>query len=116
MRRVTQFVDIGRFYGLGEARPAASRFEFVGRSEQRLARHNIDIDTRFLVIQIFSSSGTLSLVLLRYAILLRRELLDRFVTLGKLSHFLLLGRDLLDVTSHNVTPNVGPIDTLVHSL
>src|SRR6476469_176168 len=72
MRSVPQFVDIGRFYGLGEARPAASRFEFVGRSEQRLAGHNIDIDARFLVIQIFSSSGTLGFALLRYAILLWR--------------------------------------------
>ena len=38
-----------------------------GRREQRLAGHNIDVDARFLVIQIFSGSGGLGAVLLRYA-------------------------------------------------
>src|SRR5262245_20969431 len=73
VRGVPEFVDVVRFNGLGEARPAASRFKFVGRSEQRLARHNIDVDARFLVIQIFPASGGLRAALLRYAILLRRE-------------------------------------------
>ena len=90
VRSVLQFVDVGRFNGLGEARPAASRFKFVRRSEQRLAGHDIDVDARFLVIQIFSGSGALGAVLLRYAILLRRELSDRLVALGELSHFVLL--------------------------
>src|SRR5215813_12289094 len=73
VRGVPEFVDIDRFNGLGEAGPAASRFKFVRRSEQRLTRHNIDVDARFLVIQIFPASGGLRAVLLRYAILLRRE-------------------------------------------
>ena len=73
MRGIPEFVDIGRFNRLGEARPAGSRFKLVGGCEQRLTRHNIDVDARFLVIQIFAGSGGLRAVLLRYAILLRRE-------------------------------------------
>ena len=49
VRGVSQLVDVGRFNGLGEARPAGSRFKLVGGCEQRLTRHNIDVDARFLV-------------------------------------------------------------------
>src|SRR5262245_56194347 len=73
VRGAPKFVNIVRFNGLGEAGPAASRFKFVERSEQRLAGHNIGIDARFLIIQIFPASGGLRAVLLRYAILHRRE-------------------------------------------
>src|SRR5262249_17895619 len=58
----------------------------VGRREQRLAGHDIDIDARFLVIQIFSASGGLGAVLLRYVILLGRELSNCVVVFTELSH------------------------------
>src|SRR5262245_13235253 len=69
LRGVPQFVDILRFNRFGETGPAASRIKLVGRGEQRLAGHNIDVDARFLVIQIFSGSGGLGAVSLRYTIL-----------------------------------------------
>ena len=53
--------------------PVPYCFKLVGGCEQRLTRHNIDIDARFLVVQIFPGSGGLGAVLLRYAMLLRRE-------------------------------------------
>src|SRR5262247_445835 len=73
VRDVTQLVDIGWFNGLGKTGPAGSRFKLVGGCEQRLTRHNVDVDARFLVIQILPGSGGLRAVLLRSAILLRRE-------------------------------------------
>src|SRR5262245_22649367 len=94
VRGVPQFVDIVRFNRLGEAGPAASRIKFVGRREQRLAGHNIDVDARFLVIQIFSGSGDFGAVLLRYVILLGRELSNRLVVLAELSHWFLLSRTI----------------------
>src|SRR5712671_7851055 len=42
-RTVRELVDIGRLNGLGEAGPPASRLKLVGRSEQRLARYDIDV-------------------------------------------------------------------------
>ena len=56
VRRVAQFVDVGGLDGLGEARPATARFELVRRGEQRLARYDVDIDTRLLVVQIFAGA------------------------------------------------------------
>src|SRR5215475_6964357 len=83
VRGVPQFVDILRFNWLGEAGPAATRIKLVGRREQRLARNDIDIDARFLVIQIFSGPGDLGAAFLRYAILLGRELSNRVVVLAE---------------------------------
>src|SRR5215470_2800718 len=103
VRGVPQFVDIRRFNGLGEAGPAASRIKFVGRREQRLARHNIDVDARFLVIQIFSGSRRFGAVLLRYVILLGRELSNRLVVLAELSHWFLLSRTYRKALSLSIT-------------
>jgi hypothetical protein len=64
---------IFRLDRLGEARPTRAAVELVNRGEQRLTRDNIDVDARLLVIQILPGSGGLRAVLLRYAILLRRE-------------------------------------------
>src|SRR5262245_49907644 len=86
MRGVPQFVDILRFNGFGEAGPAAPRIKLVGRCEQRLAGHDIDVDARFLVIQIFSGSGGFGAVLLRYLILLGRELSNCVVVFAELLH------------------------------
>ena len=72
-RSVAQFADVCGLDRLSEAGPAATRFIFVGRGEQRLARYDVDVDARFLVIQIFAGSGALGAALLRYAILLGRK-------------------------------------------
>src|SRR5262245_39593442 len=88
VRGVPQFVDILRFNGFGEAGPATSRIKLVGRRKQRLTGHDIDIDARFLVVQILPGSGGLGAALLRYAILLWRELSNRIV-LVELSHVFL---------------------------
>src|SRR5262245_29515517 len=103
VRGVPHFVDIRRFNGLGEAGPAASRIKFIGRREQRLAGHNIDVDARFLVIQIFSGSGSFGAVLLRHVILLRRELSNRLVVLAEISHWFLLCRTHTKALSLSIT-------------
>src|SRR5512134_2024317 len=92
MRRVPNFVDVGGVDGPGEARPAGARVELVGRSEQRLARHDVDVDARFLVMQILPGSGDLGAALLRYAILLRGELRDRVAVFGERLHSCFLRR------------------------
>src|SRR5262245_65862442 len=103
MRAVSQFIDILRFNWLGEAGPAASRIKLVGRREQRLAGHDIDVDARFLVIQIFSGSGGLGAVLLRYVILLGRELSNCVVALADLSHLFSPYQTYTKVLSFSVT-------------
>src|SRR5262245_48295367 len=103
VRGVSQFVDILRFNRLGEAGPAASRIKLVGRREQRLAGHDIDVDARFLVIQIFSGSGGLGAVFLRYVKLLGRELSNRVVVLAELSHLFSLYRRYTKVLLFSIT-------------
>src|SRR5262245_51544323 len=103
VRGVSQFVDILRFNGLGEAGPAASRIKLVGRREQWLARYDIDVDARFLVIQIFSGSGNLGAALLSYTILLGREVSNRLVVLAELSHFVSPYQRQTKVLSFSVT-------------
>src|SRR5688500_2824580 len=70
VRRVPDFVDVGRIDGLREARPAGARVEFVRRGEQRLAGYDVDVDTRLLVIEILPGSGGLGAASLRHAMLL----------------------------------------------
>src|SRR5262245_42370968 len=102
VRGVSQFVDILRFNRLGEAGPAASRIKLVGRREQRLAGHNIDVDARFLVIQIFSGSWSLGAVLLSYMILVGRELSNCVVVLAELSHLFSPCRTYTKVLSFSI--------------
>ena len=47
---VFEFVDIFRHDRLGEARPAGAGIELVGRSEQRFAGNDVDIDPWRLVV------------------------------------------------------------------
>jgi hypothetical protein len=90
VRGVAQLSDVGGLNRLGEARPAASRFVFVGGGEQRLARHDVDVDARLLVVEIFAGSGHLGAAVLGDAALLRRELRYGFRALPVRLHFLLL--------------------------
>src|SRR5215471_5909978 len=87
---VRELLHVGWINRLGEGRPAAPGVELVGRSEQRLARHDVDVDTRLFVVQIFSTSGAFRRALLRYAILLRGKPGDGVWVLSVGWHLLLL--------------------------
>jgi hypothetical protein len=69
---VLQFVDVSGLDRLGETWPATPRFKFVGRGEQWFPGYDVDVDARFLVIQIFAGSGNLGAALLGDAILFGR--------------------------------------------
>eukprot|EP01038_Epipyxis_sp_PR26KG_P003412 gene3412-4862_t len=58
MADIAQFVHMRRHDRLGETRPAATRLELVGRRKQRLARDDVDIDARRVVVQVLARSGT----------------------------------------------------------
>src|SRR3546814_12718230 len=62
--RIAQLVHMCRLYGLGETGPAAAGLELVGGREQRLARHDVDIDPSFLVAEILATSRALGSALL----------------------------------------------------
>jgi hypothetical protein len=81
MRVVPQFVDICRYDRLGEAWPAGAGIKLVGRSEQRFAGNDVDIDARLFVVVIFPRERALSTTLLGYPILRRGKLPDSFVSL-----------------------------------
>src|SRR3954471_14757525 len=83
---VFQLVDIGRIDRLRKTGPTASRFEFVGRSEERLAGDDIDINPGLLVVQIFAGSRRFGGALLSHAILLGRQLADSLFVLAELRH------------------------------
>src|SRR5258708_2851876 len=85
-RGVLQLVDVGRLDRLGEARPAAARFEFVGRREQGLARHDVDVDAGLLVVEIRAGAGALGAALLGHAILLGRQAGNGFLGLAIIGH------------------------------
>src|SRR5262249_25694425 len=55
--RRSQFLYVGGVDWLGDAGSATPRFELVGRSEQWLTGHNVHVDTRFFVVEIFASAG-----------------------------------------------------------
>src|SRR5215813_259700 len=93
-----------RLERLGEARPTRAAVELVNRGKQRLTRHNIDVDARLLVIQILPGSGGLRAVLLRYAILLRREPRESVRVLAEFSHCFLL---VSDVNRRNFESSCG---------
>ena len=63
--------------GLGEGRPAAARIVLRVADEQRLARHDIDIDACIEMVVVFAGKGTLGAILLCHAILLRCQPGDR---------------------------------------
>src|SRR5215471_6429906 len=86
MRRVSQLAYVGRLDRLCEAWPTASRFIFIGRSEQRLARYDVDVDAWFLVIQIFAGAGALGAALLGHPILFRRQSGNGFRGLAIIGH------------------------------
>src|SRR5687767_7622107 len=69
---VRALVHVGRIDRLREARPAAPGVELVGRGEQRLPRHDVNVNAGFVVVEIFSAPRKFGRGLLRYAILLRR--------------------------------------------
>src|SRR5690606_6075124 len=97
VRGVPQLLDVRRLEGLGETRPAASGFEFVGGSEQRLTRDDIDVDPRLVVVQVFAGPGRLGAALLGYAILRRGEPGDHVRVLSEFLHYRLLEAQQLNM-------------------
>src|SRR3546814_349873 len=89
--RIAQLVHMCRLYGLGETGPAAAGLELVGGREQRLARHDVDIDPSFLVAEILATSRALGSALLCDAILFRRQLGDSSLVFLVFCHGILLG-------------------------
>src|SRR5439155_11592011 len=59
----------------GETRPAAAAVEFIERSEERFTGHNINVNTRRVIVPIGIVERRFGPTLLRDVILLRRELL-----------------------------------------
>src|SRR5206468_4962482 len=92
VRIVVPLADVGRLDRLGEARPAAARFVLVRGGEERLARHDVDVDAGLLVVEIFAGSRPLGPALLRHPILLRGELGYDLRILAVCLHSLLLAR------------------------
>src|SRR5579875_1703520 len=86
MRRIAHLVEVVRLNGPGEARPATSRLVLVGRGEEGLARYDIDVDARLLVMEVFARAGTLGAILLRHAVLLWRKPRNGFCGLAIVAH------------------------------
>src|SRR5262245_25498834 len=86
VRHIAQVLDVGRLDRLREARPAAARFILVGRSKQRLARDDINIDAGLLVVEIRAGARALGAALLGDAVLLRRQLGDGLGILAVVVH------------------------------
>src|SRR3990167_3828028 len=84
VRAVAQLVHICCNDGLGEAGPARTRVEFVGRGEQRLSRHDIDVDAWFLVVIILPREGPLGARLLGDVALLGSKEINSFLRLFEL--------------------------------
>ena len=74
VRHVLELRDVGGLDRLGEARPPASRFIFVGRCEQRLAGDDVDVDAGLLVVQQRAGPGPFRAALLRHIELFGGEL------------------------------------------
>src|SRR5215831_10865373 len=74
VRDVPELLDVRPLDRFREARPAAARFVLVRRGEERLARHDVDVDAWLLVVQVLARSGTFGAALLSDAVLLRGEL------------------------------------------
>ena len=51
--------------------PHNPRFKLIRRSEQRLARHDVDVYAGLLIVPVLCRFGPFGAALLRYAILLR---------------------------------------------
>ena len=73
VRSVAELVDVGRHDRLRETRPAAARLELVGRSEQRLARDDVDVDAGLLIAEVGAATGAFGRVLVPCATV-RRQL------------------------------------------
>ena len=65
---IAQFIHVRRFNGFGETGPSTAAFVFVGRGKQRLARDDVDVDARFLVVQKRTGAGAFGAALLGHAI------------------------------------------------
>src|SRR5260221_2337773 len=105
---VRTFMHVGGIKGLGEAGPAAAGVELVGRREQRFTGHDIDVDARFLVVQILPGTREFSRSLLRDAILLPWKGRNGFGVFPVRGHFLLLAKAADDASAVRQPPHESP--------
>src|SRR6266498_3490672 len=73
--KVPPGLDVGFLERSGEARPARAGIVLVERREERLARDDIQIDARPVVVPVFVREGALGPLLLRDVVLEGRQLL-----------------------------------------
>src|SRR5690606_11602701 len=102
-----QLAHVGRLQRPGEAGPAAMRVELVGRGEQRLARDDVHVDSRTVLMQILAGAGTLGPGLLGHPVLLRRQPRDRFRVLAPGSHSGTTRQIVLDRSSATISAPRG---------
>ena len=74
---VLNLVHVGRNDRLGKAGPAGARIELVRRSEERLSRHDVDVDARLLVVVVFAREWPFGTRVLGDPMLLRGETVQR---------------------------------------
>ena len=60
---------VGRLDRLGETGPAAARLVLVARGEQGFAGDHVDVDARFLVVQILAGARRFRAAFLGYPVL-----------------------------------------------
>src|SRR3984957_16078635 len=70
--------DIGLLQGDGKARPATTAVELLGRGEQWLPRHDVDVNVGILLVPELVVEGRLCCALLSYCVLHVVELGNRF--------------------------------------
>jgi hypothetical protein len=93
VRLVSDRGDVAGLEWLGEARPACTGIELVGRGEERLSARDIDVDARRVVVPIFVAEGRLGAAVLGDFELLRCELFLQLV--GARLFVLTVGHGLL---------------------
>ena len=87
---IVSFLDhVLRFEWLGEARPTRAAIKLVNRSKQRLAGHDVNVNTWFFVIPIGILKGSFRPITLRHTVLLRRKARYRFRILVVFRHRLI---------------------------
>src|ERR1700678_1524359 len=86
VRGVGVFLHVFGLDRLGEARPPAMAVKFIERRKQRLARNDIHVNPRLLVIVKFVLKRTLGGALLRHPVLLGSQPGNRFLIFCVLGH------------------------------
>src|SRR5262245_28879029 len=78
VRAVNVLDDVRGLDGPRETGPSCPAVELVEGCEERLAGNHVDVEARLLVVPVFVGEGALGSVSLRDAVLLGRQLRERF--------------------------------------